>query len=499
MRRVPTSMKPFLLAGLMLSGPTFALADPASPHNLPARVEEYMAARVQRDKFSGTVLIARAGQVIFCKGYGMANLELDVPCSPQTKFRLGSITKQFTAMAILMLQERGKLDVSDKIKKYIPDAPRTWDEITIHHLLTHTSGIPNVTSFPDFLKTLPNRVTLKELIARFKDKPLEFKPGEKFKYSNSGYILLGQIIETTTGKPYASFLKEAIFDPLQMHDSGYDNAAQVLKHRASGYTRLLGLAPANAQYIDMSIPHAAGALYSTALDLLKWDRALDSEKLISSKSLEAMHRPFKDGYGYGWAIDRKFGQPRYEHGGGIPGFVTIIERFPAEKLLVVALSNLETSRIEKIGDDLAAIALGQPYVVPREPKVAKLDPKLYDAYVGRYEGELADGKGKREFTVSTSSGRLMIQAKDQPKREAVPESETRFYLKAADGLVEFLRSQDGTVSSLEILDGNQNIKASRAPVTAKAGTGEQTKPKVAGKRSTSSEPAKVLVPQEVRP
>jgi CubicO group peptidase (beta-lactamase class C family) len=498
MRPLPASVRAFLLAGCMLTGPTVAAADPSSPQDLSTRVEEYMAARVQRDKFSGTVLIARAGQVIFCKGYGMANLELDVPCSPQTKFRLGSITKQFTAMAILILQERGKLNVSDKIKKYLPDAPKAWDDITIHHLLTHTSGIPNVTSFPDFLKTLPNRVTLKELIAKFKDKPLEFKPGEKFKYSNSGYILLGQIIETVSEKPYASFLKEAIFVPLQMHDSGYDNAAQLLKHRASGYTRLLGVATANALHIDMSIPHAAGALYSTVEDLLKWDRALDSEKLVSTKSLEAMHRPFKDGYGYGWAIDRKFGQPRYEHGGGIPGFVTIIERFPVEKLLVVALSNLETSRIERIGDDLAAIALGQPYVVPREPKVVKLDPKLYAAYVGRYEGELTDGKGKREITVSTSSGRLMIQAKDEPKHEAVPESETRFYLKAADGLVEFLRSQDGTVSAIEILDGNQKIKASRAPSTTKGGTGEQTKPKAVGDRSKTPEPSKVLVP-EARP
>jgi CubicO group peptidase (beta-lactamase class C family) len=498
MRPLRASVTAFLLAGCMVTGPTVAAADPSSPQDLSTRVEEYMAARVQRDKFSGTVLIARAGQVIFCKGYGMANLELDVPCSPQTKFRLGSITKQFTAMAILILQERGKLNVSDKIKKYLPDAPKAWDEITIHHLLTHTSGIPNVTSFPDFLKTLPIRVTLKELIAKFKDKPLDFKPGEKFKYSNSGYILLGQIIETVSGKPYASFLKEAIFVPLQMHDSGYDNAAQLLKHRASGYTRLLGLAHANALYIDMSLPHAAGALYSTVEDLLKWDRALDSEKLVSSKSLEAMHRPFKDGYGYGWAIDRKFGQPRYEHGGGIPGFVTIIERFPVEKLLVVALSNLETSHIERIGDDLAAIALGQPYVVPREPKVVKLDPKLYDAYVGRYEGELADGKGKREITVSTSSGRLMIQAKDQPRREAVPESETRFYLKAADGLVEFVRSRDGTVSALEILDGNQKIKAGRPPTTTKAGTGEQTKPKAVGERSKTPEPSKALVP-EARP
>ncbi len=496
MRLVPNSARALLVVGCILGFSTVAAADPRSRQDLPSRIEEYMAARVHRDKFSGTVLIARAGQVIFCKGYGMANLELDVACTPQTKFRLGSITKQFTAMAILILQERGKLKVADHLKQYMPDAPKAWSEITIHHLLTHTSGIPNCTSFPDFLKTLPNRVTLTELIARFKDKPLEFKPGEKFNYSNSGYILLGQIIESVSGKSYASFLKEAIFDPLQMNDSGYDSAAQVLKHRASGYTRMLGLVPANALYIDMSIPHAAGALYSTVGDLLKWDRALDSEKLVSQKSLEAMLKPFKNGYGYGWAIDRKFGQTRYEHGGGIPGFVTIIERFPAEKLLVVALSNLESTRIEKIGDDLAAIALGQPYVVPRDPKVVKLDPKIYDAYVGRYEADPSDGKEQREITVSTSSGRLMIQLKDQPRHEAVPESETRFYLKTADGLAEFVRGPDGAVNALEMLIANRKFKAGRLPATAKSGAAEQTKSKAIGKLPTSLEPGKVLVPNE---
>ena len=323
------------------------------------------SASVAHTQFNGTVLLARDGQVLFCRGYGMANLEHDVPCGPKTKFRLGSITKQFTAMAILILQQQGKLSVTDKVRKYVPAAGKAWDDITIHHLLTHTSGIPNYTSFPDFLKTLRTQVSVDELIAKFKDKPLDFKPGEKFKYSNSGYIVLGKVIEVASGTPYAQFMKAGIFDPLEMHDTGYDNAVVVLKDRASGYTRLLGLVPVHATFIDMSIPHAAGALYSTVLDLLKWDRALDSEKLVPRKSIEAMFTPFKDNYGYGWTIDKKFDQPRHVHAGGIPGFVTFIERFPREKLLVVVLSNFETSRVGRIGDDLAAITLGEPYVVPR--------------------------------------------------------------------------------------------------------------------------------------
>ena len=339
-----------------------AIAKPSPPgaSELASRVEEYMAARIARNHFSGSILIARDGKVLFSQGYGMANLELDVPNTPQTKFRLGSITKQFTAMAILILQERGKLNVQDKVKKYLPDAPKAWDDITIRHLLTHTSGIPNYTALPDFLKTLPVRVTLKELIAKFKDKPLDFKPGEKFSYSNSGYIVLGQIIETVAGQNYPSFLKQAILDPLKMNDTGYDNATAILKHRASGYTRRLGIVLTNCDYVDMSIPHAAGALYSTVLDLLKWDQALYSEKLVPRKTIEAMFTPFKGNYGYGWLIDKKFGLTRYEHGGGIMGFVTIIERYPEEKLLVVALSNLENSPIGEIGTDLAAIALGLP-------------------------------------------------------------------------------------------------------------------------------------------
>src|SRR5262249_31698818 len=152
------------------------------------------------------ILVARDGKILFSQGYGMANLEHDVPNTPHTKFRLGSITKQFTAMAVMILQERGKLYVQDKVKKYLPDAPKAWDNITNHHPPCHTSGIPNYTSFPEFLKTLPVRVTLKELIGKFKDKPLDFKPGEKFNYSNSGYVVLGQIIETASGQNYPSFL-----------------------------------------------------------------------------------------------------------------------------------------------------------------------------------------------------------------------------------------------------------------------------------------------------
>jgi CubicO group peptidase (beta-lactamase class C family) len=354
----------FLVPLLDASAHAHAQTTPPGPEELASKVEEYMAARVKRDHFTGSILIARGGKVLYSQGYGMANLEHDAPNTPQTKFRLGSITKQFTAMAVLILQERGKLNVHDTIKKHFPEAPKAWDDITIEHLLTHTSGIPNYTDSLEFLRTLPVRVSLKELIAKFKDRPLDFKPGAKFKYSNSGYIMLGQIIETASGKNYPTFMKEAIFGPLDMKDTGYDNATAIIKHRASGYTRRLGVVLTHCDYIDMSIPHAAGALYSTVLDLLKWDQALYSDKLVPAKSLQAMFTPHKDNYGYGWIIDKKFGVARYSHGGGIMGFVTTIERYPDEKLLVVALSNLETAPVFSIGSDLAAMARGEKYTMP---------------------------------------------------------------------------------------------------------------------------------------
>jgi CubicO group peptidase (beta-lactamase class C family) len=484
----------FLCISLMFSDPQVALADRPSPQELSSRMEQYMAARVERGHFNGSVLLAKNGQVLFCRGYGMANLEHDVACTPNTKFRLGSITKQFTAMAIVILQERGELAVTDKVKKYVPGVPKAWDDITIHHLLTHTSGIPNYTGFPDFLKTLRNAVTVDELIAKFKDKPLDFKPGDKFKYSNSGYIVLGKIIEAASGRTYATFMKEAIFDPLGMNDTGYDNFATVLKNRASGYSRLLGLAPANATYIDMSIPHAAGALYSTALDLLKWDQALDSEKLLPRKSIEAMFTPFKDRYAYGWSIDDKFDQPRHSHAGGIPGFVTFIERFPAEKLLVVVLSNFETSRVGNIGNDLAAIALGGPYVIPREPKPVKVDPALLATYAGKYQADSAQAKEKLLITVTVDGNTLRVEPKGQGRILAIPESETRFYLKATDATLEFARDSKGLVNHLTLLEDNRNIKAMRLEPAAPAGKAGKSEPNSDSKAAKLPGPRPATVP-----
>jgi CubicO group peptidase (beta-lactamase class C family) len=325
--------------------------------DLGAKLVELMEVRSRRGAFSGAVLVARHGAPLLRRAYGMANLELDVPNTPETRFRIGSLTKQFTAAAVLLLQEEGKLDVRQTVKAYLSDAPRTWDEVTVRHLLTHTSGIPDYSRFPDRERAVRQPVSPEGLLARFKDRPLEFKPGARFAYSNSGYAVLGRIIEELSGTSYGTFLRDKIFTPLAMNDSGYDDARLILKHRASGYSRR-PQGTENAGFVDMSNPYAAGGLYSTVDDLLKWDRALASGALLSKPSEEAMFTPYLQDYGYGWRIVSTFGRRMVAHPGGIEGFSSHIRRYPDDGVCIVVLSNVDGTPAAELGTALAAVVFG---------------------------------------------------------------------------------------------------------------------------------------------
>jgi CubicO group peptidase (beta-lactamase class C family) len=369
---IEAAIRPLLAQEEFTAGPADA-PGPVSDAEVESKAEAYMAERVERDDFSGAVLVARDGKPLFRRAYGLADREHDVPNTPETKFRLGSITKQFTAMAVMILQERGKLDVGKPIKAYWPGAPPAWDGITLHHLLTHTSGIPSYTGLRDYPRRKAEHTTPDGLIARFRDEPLEFPPGERFKYSNSGYAVLGKVIEVVSGQGYASFLKDSISRPLGMNDTGYDDATPVLKHRASGYARgPVGVV--NAPYLDMTIPYAAGALYSTVDDLLKWDRALRPGVLVSKEALDRIFAPEKDGYAYGWSVGKATGRRMVGHGGGIDGFMTNILRFPDDGVCVVVLSNLVPSPVDRIGRDLSAIVFGEKPAGSR-PEKGKGDNK----------------------------------------------------------------------------------------------------------------------------
>src|SRR5690348_545412 len=358
----------------------------APAQDMAAQLDHILAGYQQNRAFIGSALVAKGGKVLLEKGYGMANIELGVPNGPDTKFRLGSITKQFTSAAILQLEEQGKLSVNDLACKYVSECPDTWKTITIHQLLTHTSGIPSYTDGGEFMKPAMMRIprTPLEVLLLTKDKPLEFQPGEKYKYDNSGYIFLGVIIEKVSSEKFADYLRKHIFGPLDMQDSGYDVTAEILKNRAAGYAPQPGGGFRNAEYIDMSLPYAAGSLYSTARDLYRWDRSLYTEKVLSKASKEKMWTPVKNNYGYGWGINVR-GRKQVSHGGGINGFSTFIARYPDDDAFVVVLSNNQQANAGAIAAGLAGVMFGEGTQLPWERKTVTLDAKTLDRYAGKYQ------------------------------------------------------------------------------------------------------------------
>jgi CubicO group peptidase (beta-lactamase class C family) len=257
-------------------------------------------------------------------------------------------------MAILKLAEQGKLKLEDPVAKYFAGSPPSWEGITLYHLLSHTSGIPNA-EIGDFPKGIAQRYSPTELVEIVRTKPLDFQPGSKRKYSNSGYYLLGYIVEKVTGQKYAEYIDQNIFKPLGMNNSGYETNTSILRHKAQGYG-VDGNTLQNADYLDWSIPYSAGALYSTTEDLLRWDKALYTEKLLSRPWLDRLFSPDKSGYNYGWFIKDEKGRTKIYHEGGNPGFAAFIARYPKDRTVVIVLSNLETAPVAKIADDLAAMS-----------------------------------------------------------------------------------------------------------------------------------------------
>lgn len=340
------------------------------------KIDRLMTLCYEYGQFNGTVLVAEHGKVIYKKGFGFANMEWKIPNQPDTKFRLGSITKQFTSMLILQLVEQGKLKLDGKVTDYLPDYPKkNGDKITIHHLLTHTSGVPGYTEFPNFFRDRSrNPSTPQEFVKLFADSALLFEPGTRFSYSNSGYFLLGVIIEKITGKPYEEVLQENILTPLNMASTGYDQYGAILNKRAAGYEKdVLGFV--NAPYLDMSLPYSAGALYSSVEDLYLWDQALYTEKLLPGKTKELLFNPYipalGGGYGYGWVIAKvPLGHSNdsvmvIEHGGGINGFNTLISRIPSKRDLIVLLNNTGGTRLGQMSRAIRGILYDKPYDLPK--------------------------------------------------------------------------------------------------------------------------------------
>ena len=425
--------------------------------DIASKVEAYMQALVDLDRFSGSILVARNGHAMISKGYGFANREHGVQNTPKTKFRLGSVTKQFTAMAILILQNRGKLEVQNPVAGYIPNCPEAWEPVTVHHLLNHTSGMPEHTNAIDWQTTGRAPHTVQGVIDLFKDKPLDFRPGEQHRYSNSGYILLGHIIEQITGQSYEAFVTKNIFEPLGMENTGYDHTDRVLSHRASGYDKR-GDTFVNAGYLDMSLPHAAGGLYSTVEDLLLWDQALYTDRLVPFSCLETMFMlsPFLANYGYGVGIGQRFGRRVIGHGGGIHGFLTMLDRYIEDKVCIIVLSNLTSAAPGAIAKTLAAIVFGEEYEVPQRRVPAQLASEIYTSYEGQYE--LAPGV---ILNVKAGEDRLVVTATGGGTAEFFPESEVRFFRTSSDDQITFCKSKEGSVTHLVLLQEGVDERGNR--------------------------------------
>jgi len=413
-----------------------------------ARMDQIVSEYYDHKQFMGSVLVTRGDQVLFDKSYGYANLEWDTPFTPDAKFRIGSLTKQFTAASIMLLQERGKLKTSDLISLYLPDTPKAWSKITIRNLLTHTSGIPDYTDAPGFgtrVALLPT--TPEKLYLSFRGKPLDFQPDEKFTYSNSNYVLLGMIVEKASGMKYANFLQQNLFGPLHMDNTGVDSNAPILHHRVYGYSRTGG-DPVNAAYVDMTVPFAAGALYSTTHDLVTWNNALYGGKVLKPESLTEMTTPYKSNYAYGLFVKAVDGHKEISHGGGINGFNTFLSYDTADKLSVVVLSNLEQGASGAIASELATVAHGEKVVPVFEMKAVPVSLKVLAQYVGTYT--LSPALSPKLGVIITRVGdHLAEQIIGGPHKVILSaESETKFFSTSTDARYEFFKNENGEIDRL---------------------------------------------------
>lgn len=338
---------------------------PGSDPDISPKIEEYMETQVKMNGFRGSILLAQSGKVILAKGYGMARAESGVPNTETTKYRLGPAVYSFMAVAVLELEQAGKLDVNDPACKYLPQCPDHWTGIKIINLLTHTSGISD---FPDEDKTILTSADFRQRLARYKSEPLAFEPGERAKVSNFNYMVVGAVIEKVSGTPLAKYLDAQLFAPLGMRETGYDDEKAVVTGCASGYRAEGDRASlVVATCVNAASPRGAGGSYSTVEDLYRWDRALHDGKLVSKTSLDEAFKPFREGYGLGWKVLKEFQRKVVVSSGRSKGFSDSFRRYLDDDACVIVLSNMESADADKISHDLGAILFGAHYQRPGEP------------------------------------------------------------------------------------------------------------------------------------
>ena len=444
--------KPLLIVVLILMNAVLAVTckrDIAvTSSEFEAKVDAYVLPFVKAAGFSGTILIAKRAEVLLNKGYGMANCEWDIPNTPRTIFQIASVSKSFTAAAVMILEEEGLLSVDDPLARFIPDYPR-GDEITIHHLLTHTSGIPNVNDFPEYgqKSRFPN--ILEQIIGMFKNLPLEQEPGTGYCYSNSNYNVLAYIIEEISGERYGDFLRNHIFEPLGMENTGHPAKAEtLLRNRAAGYapTGIIGLE--KAPFLDWTIKTGNGSLYSTSEDLYKWDRALYSEKILKKETLDRIFTPHVDSVGYGWFVRERSGRRVTAINGRSPGFASYLERYVDEDACIIILSNIYTAAPFSMIGGLSAILFGEEYTPLEPPRYENLENSLLAEYAGEYGFGPDFYRPGSRVTVESKDGQISFYWSETYFYPLLPLGKDTFLDRMFWATISFQRNETGEVTGL---------------------------------------------------
>ena len=397
------------------------------PKNIVSQIDDMLVEKYTAEGAGAAILITKGGKTIYSNAMGKASIELNVDLSTQHLFEIGSITKQFTAVAVLMLAEEGKLNIEDEITKHLPDYPMMGYTITIHHLMNHTSGIQSYTDMATWAAIWRLEKSVDEMIDVFKNEPMQFEPGTQWAYNNSGYFLLGAIIEKVSGMPYAEFLQEKIFTPLGMRNTRFGSRKELIMNRAAGYDRAPNGFFDNAEFLSMSHPYAAGAIMSTVGDMAIWMEALKANKLISAESLKKAWTNYTlangepTNYGYGFMVNEINGSPTIEHSGGIFGYSSNGIYLPQEDLYTIILTNCSCNSPYEFSTRIAALAIGKPYTDPAP--IVLTDTEL-DEYVGIYAFE--DGSTR---TITRDKSQLYSQRTGGSKTEIYPYEKDKFYFE----------------------------------------------------------------------
>lgn len=469
------ALRPFAVALALLAAP----AVQASPRRAPApgaavasaapvegdaaltrKVEEYLAALDGASGFTGSVLVEKEGRVLARASRGFANVEHEAPFVRDTKFRIGSITKQFTATAILQLVNAGKLALDEPACQHLAGCPASWQPITVEQLLTHTAGVPNFTALPSYVERRALKQSPRAIVEEMMKQPLDFAPGARHQYSNTGYLVLGILVEQASGERYEKYLAAHVLAPAGMTSSGYDHAERLLPHRAQGYVRLGG-ALRNADHVDMSVPFSAGALYSTVDDLARWNEVIfdpvRGTAIVAPDLLARAQTAHASGYGYGWVVGKTpWGDKLVWHNGGIDGFAAHLLRDVEEKVTVVVLSNEMSTKVDETARALLAMAHGAPYDLPRKRPEVALTAAEAAALVGVYQ--LKPGF---DLEVRLEGTALVGQATGQPPLALAAESATRLFFRDVEATLDFVPGDGGRAASLVLHQNGQDVPAKR--------------------------------------